>query len=377
MLNNNILKIIIIIFLTIFSITSCKVGRFTYYNFADISDYKIFPTNKIENDSNTFFFKKANVQIVPDSITIKQKGIEQKIEFEDYLTENNTVAFIIIKDDSIEYEKYFSKYDQSSIVASFSMAKSITSILIGCAIEDGLIKSTEEPITNYLPELKENGFEEITIKDLLNMTSGIEFNESYYNPFGQAASIYYGKNLKKEIGKLKLEYKPGTKFSYSSGDSQLLGLVLTSALKGKSISEYLEQKIWIPLGMEYNASWSLDNKNDGIEKTFCCLNARAIDFAKIGRLYLNKGNWNGTQIVSEEWVNESTKVDTTNGGVKYYQNQWWILKEGAFEAQGILGQFIYVNPDKNLIIVRLGKKTGKTGSWTSLFGLLAKQYDNE
>jgi len=364
------------ILIVILSLTSCKVGRFAYYNFADITDHKIFPKHIIKNDSIPFIFKKKNSSSIPDTLAITKKGLKQKIAFDEYLISNKTVAFLVIKNDSLEYEKYFSKYDETSIVSSFSMAKSITSILIGCALDEGLIKSTNEPITNYLPELKKNGFEEVTIKNLLNMTSGIDFNESYLNPFGHAASFYYGTNLRKEISKLKLKYKPGTEFSYSSGDAQLLGLVLQSALKDKTISDYLEKKIWKPLGMEFDASWSMDKRKNGIEKTFCCLNARARDFAKIGRLYLNKGVWNGKRIVSEEWINSSTKIDESNGSVRYYQNQWWIRSnDGTFEARGILGQRIYVNSKKKLVIVRLGENEGKTANWAYLFDYLSSRYE--
>ena len=149
--------------------------------------------------------------------------------------------------------------------------------------------------------------------------SGINFNESYYNPFGNAASIYYGRNLKKEMLKLKLNPKNTNSFSYSSGDTQLLGLILEASLKGEKISNYLEEKIWKPIGMEYNASWSLDKKN-GLEKTFCCLNSVALDYAKLGRLYLKKGNWNGKQILSSEWIEKTTKSENNKSGVWYYQN---------------------------------------------------------
>ena len=126
--------------------------------------------------------------------------------------------------------------------------------------------------------------------------------------------------------------------------------------------------------MEYDATWSTDRKKDGMEKTFCCLNARARDFAKIGRLYLNNGNWNGQQIVSGDWVKQSTKVDTTSG-VWYYQHQWWLpAKDGSFMAEGILGQYIYVNPNENIIIVRLGKDHGKNGNWSALFEGLANKF---
>lgn len=233
---------------------------------------------------------------------------------------NKTVAFLIIQHDTILYEKYFNDYEVSSVVASFSMAKSVTSMLIGCAIEDGLIESVNEPITNYLPELKKNGLERVTIEHLLQMTSGIKFNESYINPLGHAATSYYGSNLRKAVGKLKLKNEPGKAFNYVSGDTQLLGMVLERALKGKTISAYLEEKLWLPMHMEFDASWSTDREKNGVEKTFCCLNARARDFAKLGRLYLNKGNWDGQQLVPRAWVEQSTKLDDSNGAW-YYQYQ--------------------------------------------------------
>ena len=181
------------------------------------------------------------------------------------------------------------------------------------------------------------------------------------------ASFYYGRNLRNSIAKLNLKREAGLGFEYVSGNSQLLGLIVERALKDKTVSHYFEEKIWKPLGMEYKGSWSIDKKKNGLEKTFCCVNARARDYAKIGRLFLNKGKWNGLQIVSEEWVELSTKVDTSNGSAAYYQYQWWLpTKTGDFMAQGLLGQYVYVNPNTNVIIVRLGKKTGNVSWWNFL-----------
>ena len=357
-------------FIMLLSLTSCKVGRFVYYNFANITDHKIFPSRPLQNDSVKFHFKTAAVPFAPKKATMGGKDIT----FEDYLTQTGTVAFLIIKNDTIQYENYFNDYSRESIVASFSMAKSVTSILVGCAIDDGFILSVDEPVVKYVPELKENGFtEKLTIKHVLQMMSGIRFEESYSNPFGDAATYYYGTNLRKAISKMKPLYEPGTKFAYSSGDTQLLGLILERSLKGKTITSYLEQKLWKPLGMEYDASWSLDRKKDGLEKTYCCINARALDFAKIGRLYLKKGNWNGTQIVSKKWVDESTTADKGPNDVNYYKYQWWLSEDGAFAAEGILGQYIYVNPAKKVIIVRLGERKGNDG-WEDLFQTIANKY---
>lgn len=345
-------------------LSSCQLGRYIFYNFADINDHRKFKNRELHRDSVAFSF-------IP---TVKGKvpRLVNDAPFDTYLEDNNTVAFIIIQHDSLHCEKYFKGYDKERVVPSFSMAKSVTSLLIGCAIDEQLIRSVEEPITNYIPELKAKGFDKVTIRHLLQMTSGIRFNESYSNPFGDAASFYYGRNLRRLIQKMRLDRAPGEQFAYASGSTQLLGLVLERALKGTTITHYLKQRIWRPLGMENDASWSLDRKDNGLEKTFCCINATARDFAKIGRLYLNKGEWNGKRIVSQQWVEESTRIDTADGSAGYYQYQWWLpSRNGDFMAEGILGQFIYVHPAKDLIIVRLGKNEGRANWWTVLTALAA------
>lgn len=365
-------KIFKIVFVVLISnaLISCHLWRNIRYGKADLNDYKIFPSRElISNNDKSFKFINQDTIIINFELAhliqkynwlIETRGIgeypltETQESFESYIKSKETVAFLIIRRDTILYEKYFDDYMQASVIPSFSMAKSFTSMLIGCAIDDGLIKSVEEPVTNYVPELKKQGFDKVTIKNLLQMTSGIDFKENYVNPFGDVAKLYYGTNLRKQVGGFELKSQPGKKFNYNSGDSQLLGLVLERALKNRNITHYMQEKIWSPLGMEYNGSWSLDREKNGMEKTFCCLNASAVDFAKIGRLYLNKGNWNGQQIISEQWVKESTKIDTSNGSLDYYQYNWYVSKE-SYEAFGILGQMLYVNPAKELIIVRLGK----------------------
>jgi CubicO group peptidase (beta-lactamase class C family) len=347
------------------------VGRYVYYNFANITDHEIFPSRELKADSQTkFAFPVAAIAKAPKSLTVNGK----QESFDGFLAEHKTVAFLVIRNDTIQYEKYFNGYDEGSVVASFSMAKSVTSLLIGCALDDKLIKSIDEPVTNYIPELKENGLEKVTVRHLLQMMSGVRFDESYANPFADAGTYYYGRDLRKAVFKRKLQNEPGARFSYSSGDTQMLGLVLERALKGQTITSYLQEKIWTPLQMEYDASWSLDRKENGLEKTFCCINARARDFAKIGRLYLNKGKWNGKQIVSESWVTQSTKADTVKGQPSHYKFQWWLPNDkGDFAAQGILGQYIYVNPANNVVIVRLGENYGGV-NWLQLLGSLAEGY---
>lgn len=369
-LKKNQTPLLLFSLLSIFLLDSCQVGRFVGYNFADIKDYKKFPSRPLTRDTLPFEFSVREKERAPRTITRKEK----EIAFDDFLEKSKTLAFLIIKNDTIQYERYFKGYDRPSIVPSFSVAKSVTSILVGCAIEDGLIASVDEPVTNYIPEMQKNGFDQVTIKHLLQMTSGIKFSESYVNPFGKAAAFYYGTNIRKNTIGIKLKAEPGTTFNYQSGNTQLLGMVLERALKDKSLTQYLQEKIWTPLAMEYDGSWSLDRKVDGMEKTFCCLNSTAIDYAKIGRLYQNMGNWNGLQIVPEEWVRTSTIAELKDGSVAHYQYQWWLItEEGDYMAQGILGQYIYVHPAKNMVIVRLGKKPGNVG-WRQVFNSLAAAY---
>ena len=259
----NLFSKLIILLVLLQSLSSCKVGRFIVYNFADINDHKKFPSRLIENDSTSFQFTEAKISKIPDSVTVKK----EKTSFETYLEDNETVAFLVIRNDTLLYENYWYDYNRSSVVPSFSMAKSVTSILIGIAIDDGLITSVDEPVTTYIPELKDNGFDQVSLEHLLQMTSGLKFGESYYNPFGTVATFYYGRRLRKAIEKLELENPPGVGFDYTSGEAQLLGLVLERALNGQTVSSYLEEKLWKPLQMEYNASWSIDKKKNGLEET--------------------------------------------------------------------------------------------------------------
>ncbi len=346
----------ILYFSIVLSFSSCQFGRALWYNVGDIDDYKKFQNRTIQKGNETFYFKSAK-NTRPASID----GF--KTAYLDSLVENTpTVAFLIIRNDTILYERYAEKFDRASLVASFSAAKSYTATLLGIAIDEGFIESENELLIKYVPELAQSpGFDKITIKHLLQMTAGIKSNDSPFNPFSDAAVLYYGKNIRKYLTKLEVAYPPGERFQYVNANTQLLGLIVERATK-KSLSTYLQEKIWTQIGMEYDATWSIDRKKEGIEKSYCCLNTCAIDYAKFGRLFLNKGNWNGKQIVSEDWVQKSTKVDTLNGSRWDYQYQWWLNdKNGNFSARGMYGQQVYVNPSKNIVMVRLGKRDGKEG----------------
>ena len=273
-----------------------------------------------------------------------------------------TIAFLVIKDDSIRHEEYWDGYSDTSHTSSFSMAKTFISILVGVAVEEGKIKSIDEPIGDFIPEYKEGKNANVTIRHLLTMSSGINFTEDYKNPLGFPAEAYYGSDLRKLIFKYKATEEPGKLFDYLSGNTELLSFVLSKAT-GMSLSDYASEKLWKPIEAGHDAFWSLDHK-DGDEKAYCCFNSNARDFARIGKLYLDSGRWNGKQVVPEKYVLESIQPAPTsdkdlNAPNKRYGYSWWLLPaykgHNIFYARGILGQYIIMIPDLKMIVVRLGK----------------------
>lgn len=347
-------------------LSSCTIGRFFYWNFADINDYKKFKYLEVSKPETPFIFNNSSKGLSFD--TISYNSVIYTLD--DFFEQNKSAAFLIIRNDTILYEKYFMGRDQTSFVPSFSAAKSFVVSLVGISVAEGSIKSVHDPITDYLPELKKNDerFSNITIEHLINMRSGILFKEKYLNPFSDVAKSYYGRNLLGQLKKLKIKNDPDIEFEYISENTQLLSFIVERAT-GKKLPEYLQEKIWKPLGMEYDATWSIDSKKHKEAKAFCCLNAVARDFAKFGRLYLNMGNWNGKQIIPKDWIEKSVKSDET-GRTPYYSYQWWHYYDDDFFAQGFLGQYIYVYPSKKIIIVRLGKSSDI--NWPSFFSDLCK-----
>lgn len=373
---------------------SCHVGRFFIYNFADSRDYKKFPEKKIAASSKPFQYKDlSSAGLLKLPKTVKRRN--KTYSFGQALKKTGTIAFLVIRNDSILYQWYKPGRMPSDVLASFSISKSFVSTLFAIAIEEGSIKSVDEPITNYLDFLDKEKFGKVTIAHLLNMRSGIKFNENYFNPFGDIAKYYYGTNLKKYIRKLDMEDEAGKNFHYTSVNTQVLGLILEKAT-GRSPADYLREKLWEPLGMQFDAGWSLDSRKNHTEKMFCCLNARALDLAKLGTLYANKGKWQGKQLIPESWVN-STAYTFGN-----YSNHWWHTrnsypasdslkiekpyrvikaKDGTTRlqkqsndlfAQGLLGQYLYVYPEKNIVILRVSKREGYGIPWPYLFKEIAK-----
>ncbi len=288
-----------------------------------------------------------------------------------YFKKYKTEAYMIIKNDSIYYEQYWDGYSDTSHTNSFSAAKSIVSILTGIAISEGKIKSVKEKVSDFIPNFNKDMDSLLTIENLLTMSSGIHFDENYLSPFGYPAKAYYGFDLMKVTLKYSVTSTPGKDYDYMSGNTTILGYVVKKAT-GENLSDYASEKLWKPMGAENPAYWSTDKK-DGMEKAFCCFNSNAHDFARLGKLYLDSGKWNGQQLVPKDYVLASITPKVVN----YYGYQWWITHVGKHYvpyAAGLFGQYVYIVPDENMIVVRLGRQQGDddakyyVGAATYMFG---------
>lgn len=315
-----------------------------------LTEYKIFDNREVPAGN----YQKWKVSSRYNSKELSAQHAKEFAELE-------TVAFVVIKNDSMIHEQYWDKFDQDSYTNSFSMAKTFISILIGMAIEDGKIQGVDQAVGDFLPEFKTGENARLRIKHLLTMSSGINFDEDYVSPFAYPAQAYYGSDLKKLTYGYNVTSEPGKEFIYLSGNTELLGFILEKAT-GKTISQYASEKLWKPLGAKNSAFWSLDH-SDGHEKAYCCFNSNAPDFARIGELYLDSGKWNGQPLLSSNYViNSVTPADLLSGGSKNdeYGYAWWLIPDykghRIFYARGILGQYIFCIPDKKMVVVRLGKK---------------------
>ena len=357
--------------------TPTYVYRLITMNVADVYDYKNFENHEIKGtkSANTFISepKEKYVESLFEELVTKT-GFNS---FKEWAIESQTTALIVIKKDTIIYEKYFNGFGRDSYFHSQSMAKSFISFLIGAAIDDSTIKSVNDPITNYIPELLErnSSFKKITIKDLLEMRSGLAYNTSLipftniHSPWHDEAVGYYHPNIRKLLlENVEISSEPGKNFQYSNYNTSYLGLILERATN-LTVSSYLGQKLWSRI-MEYDALFSIDSKKSNFEYMPSRLIARAIDYARFGQLMLNEGNWCGEQIISKDWVIESTQENKSisrdiypkwfgrSDKRIYYNYQWWghVNNDGTFNfyANGNLGQNIYMIPDKETVIVHCG-----------------------
>lgn len=320
---------------------------------------KIFPVSRLEAAPNPGSLPRGKAYQLPETFSFKgnETNTHQFLEY------NQMEGLMILHRDSVVFEKYWN-LDSTDTHISWSVAKSIVSLLLGIAYDDGLFQ-LEDQVTKYLPQFNGSGYDGVRIKDILQMSSGVKFNENYsefnsdINRFGRAFAM--GKSLENFAKSLVNEKEPGTYNRYVSIDTQVLGLLLRK-ITGQSLTSYFQEKLWNPLGMQDEAEWIIDNT--GMEVALGGLNMTLRDYAKIGQLALHKGNWQGTQLVSEEWMDLSTTPDAPHlmpgkqehsNNIQGYGFQWWIpeIDEGDFYAVGIHDQFIYVQPRAEIVIACL------------------------
>ncbi|MCP4005215.1 MAG: serine hydrolase [bacterium] len=339
--------------LTLFS------GAEQYENFNRLAEF--YPVSTMRAAPEPFDFPDGAGITLPTSFVYHGKTVDS----EAFLAETDTSALLVLKDGRVRYERYMLTGGRDVNWLSMSVAKSFISAAIGIALEEGLIASIEEPITKYAPSLGGSAYDGVRIKDILQMSSGARWNEDYSDPesdinrFGRIMAI--GGSFNEFAATLEREREPGTYNHYNSTDTQVLGMLLVKAT-GRSVADYMEEKLWQPLGMESDAYWLVDS--DGMEMAFGGLNATARDYAKLGELYRNGGVWNGRPLIPADWVSASVTPDAPHLTPEAkaddpfpvgYGYQWWIPAgdEGEYSAIGVYNQFIYVNPTRDLVIVKL------------------------
>lgn len=328
---------------------------------ADTDDWQRFPAREVAASPTPVVFDRESPAAGELDLLVEVTSGDRVSarSLDSFLADTGTTAFIVLEDDVILTERYFNGSSHDDTQTSFSVAKSFLSTLVGIAIDEGHIGGLDDSLTDYVPELLEEDerFGDITIRNLVSMSSGIHYVEAGM-PWTDDARTYYSPDLRAAALSVEVEEPPGQTFLYNNYNPLLLGLVLERAT-GVAVAEYLETRLWQPMGAEAAGSWSLDSEASGFEKMESGINGRAIDFLKLGWLFLNGGSNGATQVVSSEWVAEATAVDTTADPAPFYQYFWWIDEEGGgYYAEGNHGQFIYVQPDLDLVVLRMGDRYG-------------------
>ncbi|NJK87141.1 MAG: serine hydrolase [Bacteroidales bacterium] len=325
------------------------------YGTPNVDDNRIFASREIKASSHPYFFSyNNNFQAYLDSVKIFNPHLKRETSLDSLMISDRTRALLIFINNNIVFEKYYYDTQPSHISSTFSVSKSFLSTLTGILIENGYIRSIDEPITNYITELKKyDHFNQITIKYLLQMSSGLKWNKDKI--FDDDGRYYYSSNIRRMILRSQMESEPGKSWKYKNIDTELLCWVLEKS-SNCHISELMQKYLWEPLGAEYNASWSLDRKG-GVEKASSSLNASPRDLLKFGCLYLNTGKFNGNLILSEDWINQIYNTAPAPNQQEYIKHNylWWIPNGENQEivADGFLGQRIMIIPGYNMVVVRV------------------------
>lgn len=310
-------------------------------------------------DDYDFFYHRRIASTPGKDWPHSKKATALAPEDEAWLKSCETATFMVIHQDSILAETYFDPYLAEFLPNTFSVAKSLVSMSIGVLVKDGKI-DLDDPASDYIAELKDKKYPGITIRELLQMASGIDFDENYKNPFGYQAKVYYGKNIEKNTLAFDSALPPGEEWSYAGGNTVLLAMIVEK-VSGQKLSHFFAENIWQPIGAQADAWWTVDADVDGTERSSCCFYATTADLARLGSLYLHGGKWGNKQVIPEWYVRESVTPiqipDNEGAAVMHYGYQWWLGNHKGdrfFQAQGMLGQYIIVVPSKQLVIVRTG-----------------------
>ena len=370
-----LMAFLILCFVTMGMYSPVFLGRVITHWDSKVTDCKIFPERKIQKSEQPYSYTK-NINSSLENIKVNYSKKQKTLS--DFVKSTKTTSFIIVKNDEIVYEQYANGYNENSIFTSFSMAKSVVSLLIGKAIENGYIKSVEEPIENYVEEFKDKEIGTTTIEDLLLMRSKIAYNENKFLWFGDDTLTYWHDNLRNlALSHTKLTDKYNNKFHYNNYHPLLLGIILERST-GVTVSNFFEREIWQKIGAEHDASWSLDSKKSGFEKMESGINFRAVDFIKIGSMVLHSGFWNETQVINSKWLEASTQckfplnyseyensfLSGKNTGYKYMWYSFPSEQDGYdIIAWGKSDQILYISPANNTVILRTGKTDGGVSDW--------------
>ncbi len=304
---------------------------------------KVFPTRKIPAGSTVLELP----QSLRNLAAVEIKTHAHSLTVDEYFVQQNVAGLLVLKDGQVVYERYGLGNTPDSLWVSFSVTKSVTSMLLGAAIQDGYIKNADEKVTEYLPHLKGSAYDQTTIRNLLQMSSGVKWNEDYADPESDVNTATWETLRLYEYLRNKPRVAPaGTVFNYNTAETNLAGTLLRSAI-GNNLSVYLSEKIWRPFGMESDANWMLTEAGGG-EWGGCCISATLRDYGRLGLFALHNGQLaDGTPVLPEGWMEESTAPSQANPGYGYF---WWLNQDGSYRASGIFGQAIYINPTENVVI---------------------------
>ncbi len=325
-------------------IRAVKATYLSGHRTANIDDHSGFDTKVIRSANPTQLGKHESFSSQPASEALQH-----------YFDRDNAIAYVALKDGLVAREQYFDGYNDRSKTNSFSMAKTVTTLLMGIMIDEGIIESVDQPILDFFPELSDQALaSDVTLGNLSAMDSGYAWDENYYNAFSPTVKLYFGPDVVDYVLDGEFDKPAGTYFYYSSASTQLLGAALNRALAAAGldygVAEYLSKKLWTPMQMNDDALWHTDAK--GNELTYCCINTNARNFAKLGQLMLQQGQWNGEQLISADYI----QAMVTPGLVDYYGLSTWLNWEhqpGYYWFSGHLGQYIVVVPEQNLVVVAL------------------------